>query len=176
MTSRYGNSTDTLDFAISRLSGDSVKFLQTSPFYATPAFPKGSGPDFVNAVAAIETTLSASELMAFLHEIEEMADRSRLNRWAARTLDLDIISFGGVILPDREIHEKWVNLPLEDQIKSAPKELIVPHPRVQDRSFVLIPLRDVAPDWVHPVTNLPIDTLIDALPKDDIASVRPLNP
>jgi 2-amino-4-hydroxy-6-hydroxymethyldihydropteridine diphosphokinase len=85
-----------------------------------------------------------------------------------------MISFGDTILPDIENHKIWVDLSLEQQIKTAPKELIVPHPRIQDRAFVLIPLRDVAPDWVHPVTQVGIDRLIEALPADDIASIRPL--
>lgn len=173
-TSRYGNPTDTLNFAVSCLSGDSVKLLQISKFYGTPAFPKGSGPDFVNAAASVETTLSAPEFLAFLHNIETEAGRNRTKRWGPRTLDLDMISFGEAVLPDIDSHKTWVDLPLDQQIKSAPEELIVPHPRIQDRAFVLIPLRDVAPDWVHPVTKIGVDQLIDALSPDDIASVRPL--
>lgn len=176
VTSGYGNPAQTLDFAISRLSNDSVNVLQTSKYYSTPAFPKGSGPDFVNAAVAVETTLSAGDFLTLLHDIETQAGRNRTNRWEARTLDLDMISFGSEVLPDLDTYQNWLDLPLELQIKSAPEELIVPHPRVQDRAFVMIPLRDVAPDWVHPVTGASLATLIKALSDEDIASIKPLKP
>jgi 2-amino-4-hydroxy-6-hydroxymethyldihydropteridine diphosphokinase len=153
---------------------DSVKVIQTSPFYMTPAFPKGSGPDFVNAAAEIETSLSAHELLAFLHEIEAAAGRERLKRWAQRSLDLDLISYERAVLPNVERHKEWVNLPFEEQKNRAPNELILPHPRVQDRAFMLVPLRDVAPDWTHPVTGLSINGLISNLPAQDVAELRKL--
>ena len=173
-TSIHGNPTETLNFAVSCLSGDSVNTLQISSYFSTPAFPKGAGPDFVNAAVEVETTLSAPQLLAKMHEIETLAGRKRDKRWGQRTLDLDLISFGDVVLPDLETHQKWVNLPLDEQIKIAPEELIIPHPRIQDRAFVLIPLQDVAPNWVHPVTNLTIRALIDALPEAEVESVKRL--
>lgn len=172
--SRYGNAADTLNFAISRLSGDSVKAVQTSPFFSTPAFPIGSGPDFVNAVAEVETTLPAIEFMDFLHEIETKAGRKRNIRWEQRTLDLDLISYGDAILPNIEAQTAWVTLPIDRQMKIAPEELIVPHPRIQDRAFVLVPLHAVNPEWTHPVTKATITQLLAALPQADIAAIRPL--
>ena len=173
-TSSHGQPADALKFALGRLTADSVNLIQTSPFYATPAFPEGSGPEFVNAATAIETTLSPLGLLAYLHKIEALAERERRVRWAPRTLDLDLISYGDAILPSAEIYEDWVNLSLEEQMKAAPDQLILPHPRVQDRAFVLVPLRDVAPDWTHPVTRTHIDVLINALPAQNVADVRPL--
>ena len=173
-TSFHGNPTETLNFAVSCLSDDSVNVLQISGYFSTPAFPKGAGPDFVNAAAEVETSLSAGELLARLNEIETLAGRKRDKRWGQRTLDLDLISFGSAILPDLKTYQKWVDLPLEQQIKIAPEELILPHPRIQDRAFVLVPLQDVAPNWVHPVTNLSINALIDALPAGEVDSVKRL--
>jgi 2-amino-4-hydroxy-6-hydroxymethyldihydropteridine diphosphokinase len=173
-TSHHGNSADTVNFAITCLSGDSVNVMQISHFYRTPAFPKGAGPDFINAVIELETILSPTELLAFLHKTETEAGRNRTKRWGPRTLDLDIISFGELILPDLQTHKNWVEMPIETQLKSTPEELIVPHPRIQDRGFVLIPLRDVAPDWAHPVTKLPIDALISAIPPQDLDQIKRL--
>ena len=170
-TSPIGKPADALNFALRRLLTDSVNLIQTSSFYATPAFPKGAGPNFVNAAAVVETSLEPQDLLGFLHEIEAAAGRERRTRWAPRTLDLDLIAYGDLVRPSRKVHEKWVKLPLEDQMKSAPEELILPHPRIQDRAFVLVPLRDAAPEWHHPVTGVHIDDLIDALPPEDVAEV-----
>ena len=171
-TSQLGSPANALKFAHSALSSDSVKLVQMSPFYSTPAFPAGSGPDFVNAAASVETTLSAPEFLAFLHEIETEAGRIRTKRWGERVLDLDVVAFGEAIVPDLETYQRWVDLPLAAQKNTAPEQLILPHPRIQDRSFALIPLRDVAPDWVHPVTGHHINALITALSDEDIASVQ----
>lgn len=173
-TSSIGKPADALNFALDQMLTDSVNLIQTSPFYRTPAFPAGSGPDFVNAAGVLETSMQPSELLKLFHEIEQKADRVRERRWAARSLDIDLIAFGDHVMPDEQTHEKWVNLPIEKQIKSAPDELILPHPRIQDRSFVLVPLRDVAPDWVHPVSGLNIDQMLAALPSNEINEVVPL--
>ena len=146
--------------------------LEKSAFYATPAFPAGAGPDFVNAAIRVQTDLDAPAIMAALHQIEADAGRERVVRWGQRTLDLDLIGLGNVVLPDAETHQYWRDLPLEVQAKTAPDQLIIPHPRVQDRSFVLVPLADVAPDWVHPELGLSVTQMRDARPNDEIASVR----
>ncbi len=173
-TSPVGKPADALKFALEAMLTDSVKVIQTSPFYITSAFPKGSGPDFVNAAAEIETSLSPHDLLAFLHEIETSAGRERLKRWAQRSLDLDLISYANAVLPNVKVHEDWVNLPFEDQLTKAPDELILPHPRVQDRAFMMVPLRDVAPDWVHPNTGENVNDLIAKLPSQDVADLRKL--
>lgn len=143
-----------------------------SELYATPAFPAGAGPDFVNAAIRVQTTLHAAEIMAALHRIEADAGRERVVRWGQRTLDLDLIGLDDVVLPDARAHAFWRDLPLDQQAKTAPDQLVIPHPRVQDRSFVLVPLADVAPDWVHPLLGLTVTQMRDARPLDEIASVR----
>jgi 2-amino-4-hydroxy-6-hydroxymethyldihydropteridine diphosphokinase len=64
-------------------------------------------------------------------------------------------------------------LPPEDQARLAPDRLILPHPRLQDRAFVLVPLADVAPDWRHPLSGLSVDQMLQALPAEDVAAVVP---
>tara|TARA_R110002051_G_scaffold20631_3_gene55987 strand:- start:21721 stop:22308 length:588 start_codon:yes stop_codon:yes gene_type:complete len=143
-----------------------------SELYATPAFPAGAGPDFVNAVIRVQTDMDADAIMAALHVIEAEAGRTRSVRWGQRTLDLDLIGLGGQVLPDKKTHQFWRDLPPAQQIKSTPDQLIVPHPRMQDRSFVLVPLADVAPDWVHPVLELTVTQMRDARPEVERASVK----
>lgn len=148
----------------------------TSQIYATPCFPAGAGPDYVNAAIAapLPADMTPDQVLAQLHAIEERHGRRRETRWGMRTLDLDLIAFGSAVLPDRAIWAHWAHLPAEDQRRSAPDRLILPHPRLQDRAFVLVPLCDVAPDWVHPVTGRSIAQMTAALPAADRAEPRPL--
>ena len=145
-----------------------------SRFFNTPAFPAGAGPDFVNAAIRIETRLSAQNMLAALHEIEVDAGRERKVRWGQRTLDLDLIAMADEVLPDAATYLHWRDLPLDQQAKAAPDQLILPHPRLQDRSFVLVPLADVAPDWVHPVLGQTVVEMRDARPEAELASVIPI--
>lgn len=135
-----------------------------SRLYRTPAFPAGSGPDFVNAVVAVETGDAPEKVIKMLHGIEQNMGRTRETRWGPRTLDLDLIALGGEVLPDRQTHAEWRDLTLDQQMARAPDRLILPHPRVQERAFVLVPLADVAPDWVHPVLNKSVSEMLAALP------------
>lgn len=146
--------------------------LIASPVYRTPAFPAGSGPDYANAAFSALWSGSATEALAALHAIEAEAGRERLTRWGARTLDLDLIAVDDAVLPDRAGFDAWLNLPAADQIRRSPEQLILPHPRLQDRAFVLVPVADVAPDWRHPVLGRTIRELRDALPATERAEVR----
>ncbi len=145
-----------------------------STFYSTPAFPKGSGPDYVNAVVTFFTDKAATDVLAALHDIESHLGRVRQDRWGARAVDLDLLFLGDVVLPDADTQSDWRRLPLDRQIGSTPDQLILPHPRMQDRSFVLVPLAEIAPDWVHPLTGQTVLNMRDALPADEIASVCPV--
>ncbi len=178
VTSPFGPPKSTLREALNWLTDDALKLRETSRFYASPAFPAGSGPDFVNAVARLETTLLPLDLLAQLHKIERAMGRTRKTRWAARTIDLDLIAYdtasGSAVHPDIDTFQQWLSLPLEEQIKRAPEGLILPHPRLQDRAFVLQPLCDIAPDWHHPVFGKTAATLLEALPTADRAALEPL--
>ncbi|MEX0339586.1 MAG: 2-amino-4-hydroxy-6-hydroxymethyldihydropteridine diphosphokinase [Arenibacterium sp.] len=143
-----------------------------SRFFETPSFPPGSGPDFVNAVVAIATDDPPKTVLKQLHDIESSFDRQRDVRWAARTLDLDLIASGDLVVPDEGHLQTWMNLPLEAQQKHAPDQLILPHPRLQDRAFVLVPLCDIAPDWQHPVLGKTARAMLAALPGDEIDTIR----
>lgn len=166
--------TETVRLAINRLADERCVIRKVSQFYETPCFPAGAGPDFVNACVALDADWSAPEALEILHAIEAEFGRERKARWGARTLDLDLIAVGDAVLPNLETFERWLEMPLEEQSKSAPDRLILPHPRLQDRAFVLVPLADVAADWRHPVLNLSVSEMLARVSQSDIADVKPL--
>jgi 2-amino-4-hydroxy-6-hydroxymethyldihydropteridine diphosphokinase len=146
-----------------------------SRLYRTPCFPAGVGPDYVNGALAVATYLSAADVLSRLHQIEQRFGRERLQRWGMRTLDLDLVAFGESVMPDLAGFEAWKVLPPDLQRMRAPDELILPHPRLQDRSFVLVPLADVAPGWRHPVLGLTVAQMLAARPAAERAEVFPID-
>ena len=177
--SNQGTSTHTpvqvLEYALRLLKVESCDLGDVSQWYQTPAFPPGSGPSFVNAVATLMTDLAPQNMLETLSSIENTLGRVREKRWGPRVIDLDLIAFNDLVLPDLDGYSHWKDLDLERQTQETPQELIIPHPRVQDRAFVLIPLRDVVPDWIHPVSGASIDEMISALDPRDVADVKPLS-
>jgi 2-amino-4-hydroxy-6-hydroxymethyldihydropteridine diphosphokinase len=123
---------------------DGVQVLRVSSLLDNPAVggPDGS-PPFLNAVAALDTTLGAHALLHRLLDIERALGRLRRERWAPRTIDLDLILYG-------------------DKVISS-DELVVPHPLMHERRFVLQPLAEIAPDAVHPTLQMSARGLLDAL-------------
>jgi 2-amino-4-hydroxy-6-hydroxymethyldihydropteridine diphosphokinase len=174
-SSDFGVSVQTINEALRALSRKGLFKVEISRFYRTPAFPAGSGPDFVNGVVHAETKMNAEELLAVLHDVEAEFGRTRDKRWEARVLDLDLIDFDGQIAPSAEAHEEWRNMPLDQQIDRTPDQMILPHPRVQNRAFVLVPMRDVAPNWVHPVTKVTLDQMLTQFSAAELAEIQPLN-
>ena len=151
-----------------------VRVVRRSRWYRTPAFPPGNGPDFVNGAAMLESELGPEQILSYLHEVEAELGRERPVRWAPRVCDLDLLAAGQSILPDVAEVSRWMNLDAAEAEGCAPDQLILPHPRLHLRAFVLVPLNDIAPDWVHPIPQLSVSALLSQLPPEEIAAVTAL--
>ncbi|MDO5622463.1 MAG: 2-amino-4-hydroxy-6-hydroxymethyldihydropteridine diphosphokinase [Paracoccus sp. (in: a-proteobacteria)] len=153
-----------------------VTLHAVSRFWRSPAWPIGAGPDFVNAACAVTTTLPASRLLEALHRIEADLGRVRQHRWGARAVDLDLIAYGAALLPDAATAAHWRDLPPEAQTQETPDRLILPHPRMQDRGFVLLPLAEIAADWRHPALGASVAELAARLSDAARQGLEPFQP
>jgi 2-amino-4-hydroxy-6-hydroxymethyldihydropteridine diphosphokinase len=129
--SNLGDRQDILQGAVDAIVGlPGVRVTAVSPVYETVPVGGPAQPDYLNAVVLADAERPARELLDRLHEIEAAFDRVRMVRWGPRTLDIDVIDFGGE--------------------RSGDPELTLPHPRAHERAFVLVPWRDVDPDAALP--------------------------
>ena len=149
-----------------------IEVVRVSRYYQTASFPAGSGPDFVNAAALICSRLPAEGLLSALHKVEADFGRRRIKRWGARCLDLDLLFCADAVLPNTAEFQRWYNLDAARQQSIAPDTLILPHPRLHERAFVLGPLMEIAPEWRHPVLGLSVAQMFGALPNALCAGLR----
>jgi 2-amino-4-hydroxy-6-hydroxymethyldihydropteridine diphosphokinase len=178
LPSAAGDAARTLCDVLAILHGEpDISIAAISRIWRTPAFPPGSGPEYANAAAAIRTSLAAQDLLDRLHGIEAHFGRDRsTGRWSARVLDLDLIALDDLILPDTATLRHWIDLPADRQGVLAPDRLILPHPRMGDRGFVLAPLFEIAPGWRHPLTGKPVSRMLAELGPDALEGMTPLAP
>lgn len=160
--------------SVAELQAKGLEIVAHSRLYRTPCFPPGAGPDFVNAALACNTILGPEDLLEILHIVENGMGRQRQARWGARVIDIDLLAYGSQVLPDLAGYRHWAGLDPAEQARIAPDRLILPHPRLHERGFVLVPLMDVAPDWVHPVLNQSVRQMRAALNSAELAEIQPL--
>lgn len=146
----YGSPQDICVAAVEALEKRGISITARSRWFRTAPVPVSDQPWFVNGVIAVETLLPPAELLGLLHEVEAEFGRTRTVRNEARILDLDLIAYN-------------------DYVSNEAGGPILPHPRLHERAFVLLPLADIDPRWRHPDSGVPIADLIAALPADQRA-------
>jgi 2-amino-4-hydroxy-6-hydroxymethyldihydropteridine diphosphokinase len=132
---------------ISLNKSNNIKVTGLSSLYQSKPMDGSQQPDYINAVCRVETHLTALELLYVCQDIELQQHRVREKKWGARTIDLDIIIYGAQVI--------------------ASKKLIVPHPGIIDRAFVLIPLHEIEPDLKVPVLGS-LNELIDKIDTSEL--------
>ncbi len=147
---RYGGPQEACEAALDALRAAGIEVLRRSRWYRSAPVPASDQPWFVNAVVEVRTGLSAAELLDSLHGIEREMGRVRRVRDEARVIDLDLLIYR--------------------QTLSGPGETpVLPHPRLAERAFVVLPLAELAPDWRHPGSGRSLQEMIRALPADQRA-------
>jgi 2-amino-4-hydroxy-6-hydroxymethyldihydropteridine diphosphokinase len=133
---------------------EEVEVIQVSRIYRTPPLGPPDQPWYLNGVALVRTRLAPEELLRVLLQVEQALGRVRGERWGPRLIDLDLLLYDGEILEG--------------------PELIVPHPEMHRRAFVLVPLAEIAPQARHPVLNKTAAELLAALDPAERQAVQPV--
>jgi 2-amino-4-hydroxy-6-hydroxymethyldihydropteridine diphosphokinase len=144
-TEPFESSEDLLEDVVKSFKSIDIIVISRSSWYCSAPVPAADQPWFVNGVVQIATAHPPEVLLAALHRVEAKYDRRRTVRNASRTLDLDLLDYDGIV-------------------RSDGSGLVLPHPRLAQRAFVVVPLLEVAPAWRHPVTGLTPAEMLAKLP------------
>ncbi|KLO07834.1 Dihydropteroate synthase [Schizopora paradoxa] len=140
---------------LDNMEGD-LRVVETSFLYETSPMYVVNQPSFINCACLLETTFSALDILRIAKAIENRVGRQKSERFGPRAVDVDVISFGIEIIDTRPEGKR-------DSLDNLEGQLVVPHPRLQEREFVLRPLHDLMPRWAHPSTGLTVDTMLRKL-------------
>ncbi|MEM7269186.1 MAG: 2-amino-4-hydroxy-6-hydroxymethyldihydropteridine diphosphokinase [Pseudomonadota bacterium] len=171
VNSTLGGPLETLKFALKLLKSWGIHVIRVSKWRSTPAFPAESGPDFVNGAAAVKCNLTPFEILEALHAVENEVGRERRKRWGPRVCDLDLLALGERVLPSEAELRRWIDLTGE-AAQTTPETLLLPHPRMHERGFVLAPLADIAPDWRHPILGRTVTEMLADLPPEALEGIE----
>jgi 2-amino-4-hydroxy-6-hydroxymethyldihydropteridine diphosphokinase len=144
--SNLGNRLQVLNLAADRIGSAVGTVVRTSGIYETAPWGVTDQPAFLNQVLALQTKHAPEEVLRLVLDIEHELGRVRYERWGARVIDIDILFYNDLV---------------QDTAR-----LTVPHPRLHERRFTLIPLAEIAPDFIHPVFNQPLTSLLSVCPDD----------
>ncbi len=160
MPSMVGEPKETLNEAIQRMTAwPEFQSVRCSNWYQTKPVGPVEQADFANGVAVVETSIAPIDLLRKLLRLEQTFGRERSERWGPRTIDLDIIDYDG-----------WVA-----EVNANGLHLNLPHPRLAERPFVLLPVAEIAPDWHHPILQLTATEMLERLPDDQKEGISPLS-
>ena len=155
LSSNFGNRFENIDLAISYFQSYKIQLLKKSSFYETLSYPDIKNPKFINVVIEVLTHLPPEEFASVLISIEEILERKRNQKNEPRTCDIDIIDYNGKVM--NFIYKRLI--------------FKVPHEKLIYRNFVLFPLQEIVPNWIHPITKEKISNLIGKLPEEDRKSI-----
>lgn len=145
----FGTPRATCGAALQIMEQRGIKVTNRSRWYESAPVPVSDQPWYVNGVVSVETSLDPAPLVAEVLNIEAELGRRRTVANAPRTIDLDVIAHGDTVIEADQKHQ-----------------VAIPHPRMHTRAFVLLPMREIAPDWRHPALGKGLKELIAALPAD----------
>ena len=149
--SNLGNRIKNINKAKYLLSLNGINILKSSSYYESLSWPDRSKPKFINIVIQLDTDISVKKILQISQSIENKLGRKKTYKNAPRTCDIDILSYKNRVISG---------------------DITIPHKRMSKRNFVLIPLFEIAPNYVHPKTNISIKKLIFSLSNKDITSIK----
>ena len=149
--SNLGNRQKNIELSKIALTNSGIKILKSSSFYESLSWPNEKNPKFINIVLKVETILNPLNLLNLCKKVEESLGRKRSKKNSPRICDIDVLDY------DKKNRKNGINLP---------------HPRMHQRNFVLIPLFEINKKWVHPISKDHIKTLILNLSNKDITSIK----
>jgi len=152
--SNLGNKINNIEIAKFELEKYKIKILKSSSNYISESWPNPSKPNYINIIIKIKTTLVPIELLRICNLIELKLGRVRSKKNEPRTCDIDIIDYDKKVLVEKN------------------RKLILPHPRMSKRNFVLLPLYELDKSWKHPKFKINIVNLINSLPLKDLRSIK----
>jgi 2-amino-4-hydroxy-6-hydroxymethyldihydropteridine diphosphokinase len=156
----WGNPYATLERAVCEIEGAGVGIVRRSRFYLTRPLGAGHQPTYLNAVVIARANMPPAGLLRLLKRIEQRAGRRLAPPMRPRPLDIDILDYGG----------RRIGWPPRRRERAR---IILPHPQLHARAFVLIPVQEIAPQWRHPATGVTVKTLLMQLSPSARAGVRP---
>ncbi len=159
LSSKFGNRFTNIDLAISLFEKKSIKVSKKSSYYETPSYPNKNEPKFINVVISISSELNLNALIDAIIDIEKKFGRDRKFKNEPRTCDIDIIDYKNQI-----INYEYKNL-----------NFTIPHKKMIYRNFVLFPIKEIIPKWIHPKTKDSVSSLIEKLPQDEKNSILKVN-
>ena len=153
--SNLGDKKQNIEIAKNKLRKKNIEIVESSKNYESFSWPNKNNPKFINIILKIRTKLSPIDLLDNCLKIEKQMGRVRNKKYEPRICDIDIIDYNG------EIIDNYFN-----------KGLVLPHPQMHKRNFVLIPLFEISKNWIHPLKKANINRLISSLKIEDLRTIK----